>query len=79
MTRLRVGCVGTGLIAGRHLAALATFPDVEVVAVADPVPERVAGAAARYGARTYAAAATSAAPSSPTSSRSPRRRRCSSA
>jgi myo-inositol 2-dehydrogenase/D-chiro-inositol 1-dehydrogenase len=46
--------VGTGFIAGRHLAALAGFPDVEVVAVADAVPERAEEAAARCGARAYA-------------------------
>jgi predicted dehydrogenase len=48
-----VGCVGTGFIAGRHLTALASFPDVEVVAVADAVRERADAAAARYGARGY--------------------------
>jgi len=51
--RLRVGCVGTGFIAGRHLAALAGFPDVDVVAVADVRAERAAEAAARCGARPY--------------------------
>ena len=51
--RLRVGCVGTGFIAGRHLAALAGFADVEVVAVADPVRERAEQAADRVGARAY--------------------------
>ena len=34
MSRLRVACVGSGFIAGRHLAALSGFPDVEIVAVA---------------------------------------------
>ena len=53
MTRLRVACVGTGFIAGRHLAALAGFRDVDVVAVADPVPERAAAAAERCAARAY--------------------------
>ncbi|SNR51610.1 Gfo/Idh/MocA family protein [Blastococcus mobilis] len=53
MTRLRVGCVGTGFIAGQHLRALAGFDDVDVVAVADTVPERAAQAAGRYGARAY--------------------------
>ena len=50
MSRLRVGCVGTGFIAGRHLAALASFPDVQIVAVADPADGRAAEAAGRYGA-----------------------------
>lgn len=53
MSRLRIGCVGTGFIAGRHLAALAAMPDVEVVAVADAVVERAAVAADRVGARSY--------------------------
>jgi predicted dehydrogenase len=45
--------VGTGFIAGRHLAALGGFSDVDVVAVADPVVERAEEAAARHGARSY--------------------------
>jgi myo-inositol 2-dehydrogenase/D-chiro-inositol 1-dehydrogenase len=53
VTRLRVGCVGTGFIAGQHLHALAGFEDVEVVAVADTVAERAQEAAGRYGARAY--------------------------
>jgi predicted dehydrogenase len=53
MSRMRVACVGTGFIAGRHLAALSGFEDVEVVAVADAVPERAEEAAARAGARPY--------------------------
>ena len=53
MTRLRIGCVGTGFIAGQHLAALSGFADVQIVAVADAVPERAADVAGRYGARAY--------------------------
>jgi predicted dehydrogenase len=53
MTSLKVACVGTGFIAGRHLEALATFPDVEVVAVADSVRQRAEEVAGRYGARAY--------------------------
>jgi predicted dehydrogenase len=53
VSRLRVGCVGTGFIAGRHLSALATFPDVEIVAVADPAEGRAREAADRHGARAY--------------------------
>jgi myo-inositol 2-dehydrogenase / D-chiro-inositol 1-dehydrogenase len=53
MTRLRVGCIGTGFIAGQHLRVLAGFDDVEVVAVADTVLERAEQAAARSGARAY--------------------------
>ncbi len=53
MSRLRVGCVGTGFIAARHLAALSGFPDVEIVAVADAAADRVEAVAARHGARAY--------------------------
>jgi predicted dehydrogenase len=53
MTALRVGCIGTGFIAGRHLAALSQFDDVEIVAVADSVPERAREVAATYAARAY--------------------------
>jgi len=54
VSRLRVACVGTGFIAGRHLDALLAMPEVEVVAVADPVADRAAAAAARAGGRAYA-------------------------
>ena len=53
MTRLRVGCVGTGFIAGRHLTALAAMDDVEVVAVADAQRDRADAVAERYGAQPY--------------------------
>ncbi len=53
MSRLRVGCVGTGFIAGRHLEALSGFPDVELVAVADALQPVAEATAARYGARPY--------------------------
>jgi predicted dehydrogenase len=51
--RLRIGCVGTGFIAGRHLAALSALPEVEVVAVADPVLARAEAAAQPFGARVH--------------------------
>ncbi|MFN2469491.1 MAG: glycosyltransferase [Gaiellaceae bacterium] len=51
--RTRIGLVGAGVIASRHLGNLLEFPDVEVVAVADPVAERAEGLAARCSARTY--------------------------
>jgi len=54
VSRLRVACVGTGFIAGRHLDALLAMPEVEVVAVADPVADRATAAAARAGGRAYA-------------------------
>jgi myo-inositol 2-dehydrogenase/D-chiro-inositol 1-dehydrogenase len=53
MRRLRVGCVGTGFIAGKHLAALSAFADVDVVAVADTDAQRAAEAAATHDARCY--------------------------
>lgn len=53
MSRLRVGCIGTGFIAGRHLSALAGFADVEIVAVADAARDRAQNVAARYGATAY--------------------------
>ena len=53
MTALRVACVGTGFIAGKHLAALAAMPEVQVVAVADAVLARAEAAADAVGARAY--------------------------
>ncbi len=53
MSRLRVGCVGTGFIAGQHLAALAGFADVQIVAVADAARDRAEQVAERYSARAY--------------------------
>ncbi len=53
MSRLKIGCIGTGFIAGRHLGALAAMPEVEIVAVADPVVERADAAALGLGARAY--------------------------
>lgn len=45
--------MGTGFIAGRHLQALSGFPEVEVAAVADALPERAAAVADHYGGRAY--------------------------
>lgn len=53
MKHLRIGCVGTGFIAARHLQVLSRFPEVDVAAVADAVPERAAAVAAEYGGRAY--------------------------
>lgn len=53
MSRLRVGCVGTGFIAGRHLSALAGFDDVHIVGVADPLRARAEEVASRFGATPY--------------------------
>ena len=54
MQKLRVGFVGCGGIAHRHLGVLETFEDVAVVAVADPDFQRAEAAAARTGARAFA-------------------------
>lgn len=53
MERTRIGVVGAGVIASRHLGNLLEFPDVDVVAVADPSFERACGLAARCGAKAY--------------------------
>jgi predicted dehydrogenase len=49
---VRLGIVGCGYVTlDRHLPALRHVPEIEVVAVADAVPERAAEAARRAGAR----------------------------
>jgi predicted dehydrogenase len=54
MTPLRVAVIGAGGIASRHLANLAWFPGVRLVAVADPVIEAAEGQARRVaGARPF--------------------------
>jgi len=53
MTQARVGLIGAGLIANRHLGNLLEFPDVDVVAVADPTLERAEALAGRCGASAY--------------------------
>src|SRR5215211_2680403 len=54
MTRIRLGFIGAGGIAGRHLSNLLGFSDVEVTAVADPLRDRSEAFAARAGsARAY--------------------------
>lgn len=48
--RVRVALLGAGAMAGRyHHPSLASFPDVELVAVCDLVEERARQAAARFG------------------------------
>ncbi len=51
--RTRIGFIGAGGIAHRHLGVLEQFGDVELVAFADPVEERAQGAAERFGARAF--------------------------
>ncbi|HEU5433437.1 MAG TPA: Gfo/Idh/MocA family oxidoreductase [Thermomicrobiales bacterium] len=53
MTRTRVGFVGAGIIAERHLRDLLECEDVAVVALADPRGERARELAQRCNARVY--------------------------
>ncbi len=50
----RIGLVGAGFIAGRHLDALTTIEGVTVAGVADPCVDRAEVLAARAGAAAYA-------------------------
>jgi predicted dehydrogenase len=54
MDKLKVGFVGAGGIAHRHLDVLATFEDVTVAGIADPELPRAEALAARTGARAFA-------------------------
>jgi predicted dehydrogenase len=54
MDRVRIGFIGAGGIASRHIGNLLGFPDVEIVGVADPAPDRAVTQAERAGARAYA-------------------------
>jgi predicted dehydrogenase len=51
--RLRFGILGCGVVAGAHASAISALPDAELVAVADPVTERAAAFAERYGVPAY--------------------------
>jgi predicted dehydrogenase len=53
MTETRIGFVGAGIIAGRHLGDLLGFEDVRVTAIADPALERAQELAQRAGAKPY--------------------------
>src|SRR5215213_10302283 len=55
---VRIGVVGAGGVAARHVRVLSGFDDTEVVAVADPVPEAAERLAATCGATAYADADT---------------------
>lgn len=55
--RTRIGFIGAGGIAHRHLGVLGQFEDVEVVAVADVDEARAVEAAARHGGRAFGDAA----------------------
>ncbi len=51
--RLRVGFIGAGGIAQRHIDVLRQMPDVEIVAVADSDFSRAAAVADKLGAQAY--------------------------
>lgn len=51
--RVRVGFVGAGAVASRHARTLLSFPDVEIVAVAEPAEQAAARFAALTGAARY--------------------------
>src|ERR687895_1710978 len=50
---MKVGVIGAGFIGAIHLDAYANMPEVEVVGVADALPETAAAGAAVVGARAY--------------------------
>ena len=50
----RIGFIGAGGIANRHVGALRTMPDVEIAGFADPDSDRAHALAAEVGARAYA-------------------------
>ena len=53
MDMVRIGFIGAGGIAGRHVSDLLRFEDVTIAAVADPVEERAQAQAARCNANAY--------------------------
>lgn len=53
MNKIRIGFIGVGGIAQRHLDILAGFEDVSLVAFADPDFGRAAQAASRFGAKAF--------------------------
>jgi len=56
MNKTRLGFIGVGGIAQRHLGVLESFDDVELVGFADPDFDRAVAAASHFGARAYARA-----------------------
>ncbi|WP_152046526.1 glycosyltransferase [Aureimonas psammosilenae] len=56
MKRIRIGFVGAGGIAHRHLGILEHFEDVEIVGFADPDLAKAEEAATRFGAKAFAEA-----------------------
>ncbi len=54
MSRIRIGVVGAGIIARRHVRRLAPLADVQIAAVADPQDHPAGELTAAVGARPYA-------------------------
>lgn len=53
MTQVRLGFIGAGGIANRHVGILENFPDVKLAAFADSYLERAEGLAQRVGGNAY--------------------------
>jgi predicted dehydrogenase len=53
MKKTRIGFIGAGGIAQRHLGVLEQFDDVELAGFADPDFDRAVASASRFGARAY--------------------------
>jgi len=53
MSRLRIGFIGAGGIARRHLENLLHFDDVQITAIADPLLDRAQNLAGRAGAYAF--------------------------
>ncbi|HUS16664.1 MAG TPA: Gfo/Idh/MocA family oxidoreductase [Chloroflexia bacterium] len=50
---LKLGIIGAGNIAGPYLRDLPHYPELEVLGIADILPERAAAVAAQYGIHAY--------------------------
>jgi UDP-N-acetyl-2-amino-2-deoxyglucuronate dehydrogenase len=51
--RRRIGIIGCGRISARHLQVIAALPELQLVAVCDPIADRVERAAKTSGAKPY--------------------------
>ncbi len=51
---MKVAVIGAGNIGGKHIGILAEEPDVEIVGIVSPSPERGAAAARQWNVRAYA-------------------------
>lgn len=56
MSRLGVGVIGAGVISQTYLENLTSFPDVDVVAVGDIIPERAQAKAEEHGVPSWGTA-----------------------